>query len=291
VTRKLSRVQSDILPFSQVALSATVDNAEVIRPNPLGVQSFSALQTLNNEDGSERVLENLVDDVHRVAIGHKLHLNQTEIWLRYTTLGTDPASSSEQFSQLLYDEASVAFSLLSLESGYPWSSWSNRVALHASELSDYQSYHQSYTTALGFPADGDFVNALYSYLPQGSALDLNAAQARGSTWIESATLYTLIPNAASNTLRLSVFSEQDISSVHLFSETLASLPPELSYDASNGEFVIELSDTQWASQRLAVLLDQGTSTTALALTWGEGQTTWQQDALLCADNTVEPCHP
>lgn len=300
-TGAVTRVLGELLPFSRAILSANVANAVAIEPSPLAKLQLEDFQEQNTRNGSVRVQEALIDDYERLALGHKLMLNQPSLWQSYndysnsgcsTDICTSASDASEALAKLFYQEKPISHALLDDASSYSRLSWQNRQAQKADALDLYEPYHQARALSLGMESTSGMVTGFSNTMDSSDEYPLNSAAARGTIWTEPGAYFQYSSDAAQRTLRLTVYSTQEPSTLYAFSETPSAELSSLTYDGTTGEFVITLSADQWATGRLALALEDtdGNALPTMLLQWSGTPASWNDEPLPCAGGTDEPCH-
>ena len=298
---ELTRILGTIYPFSKTILSSTVANAEVIEPNPLGYLQVDDLQTHNQSDGSQRVFDESVDDYLRLAVGNKLTLNHPGLWQSYIDYSTSSCSSdvcqstttaSDSLARLLYQQKPITLALLEIANEHSRLSWQNRIALKSNDLSTHEHYQQARSLSLGLSAQSGIISDFSSQFDTGSLYSLTEAEDQGTVWTETGSTYTANVDAPNKILRLKLYSTQTPTALYAFSEAAATDLISVSFDGPTGEFVLELSDEQWSTGRLALALEDldAEPLPAMLLQWGGTPTSWLDEPLPCAGGTGEACH-
>lgn len=298
---EVTRILGTINPFSITVLSATIANAEVIEPNPLSHLQVDDLQTHNLIDDSARVYDESVDDYLRLSLGYKLAFNHPSLWQGYIDYSTSSCSSdiclstataSESLARLLYHQKPITLALLESNNSYSRLSWQNRIALKSSDLSEYEHYQQARGLSLGLSAQSGIISDFASSVDNLSLYPLADAANQGAVWTEQGAAYELNVDAANKTLRLKLYSTQTPAALYAFSESVATDLVSLSFDGPTGEFVLELSDEQWNTGRLALAIEDtdAKALPAMLLQWVETPASWPDEPLTCAAGTGEACH-
>lgn len=300
VTGAITLVAAALDPFTEVDLQAPVANAEPLQPNPLGALVVSGLQAENGEDRSQRLPDAAVDEVERLAIGHKLGLNHPALWRRFAQHSTSgcpgdlcqsPAVARETLARLFYQQRPLALAALNAADPVRRLSWADKLALKGEDLLDYRWYLEARGLSLGLAPDSDWMGALGTALDTLGIYPLDAAAARGSSWREQGAVYEVDSDAATRTLRVKLYARERPHSLLVFSEAADGSAVGASFVGETGEFELTLSPAQWQKQRLALAF-AGAGDAPLAtlkLQWGSGVDSWPAQPLSCSADPAVGC--
>ncbi len=297
----ITRVLGDIPPFSQNTLSSTVNNGEVIEPNPLSHILLSELQTLSGIDFTSRVKDGNVDDVQRLMLANKLLMNHPTSWQSFNdysnsgcshTICNSVSDASDSLARLFYQQRSVTFAELSENSSYSRLSWADKLALDNASLATHSNYQQARALSLGIDASSGVLEGFADVLDTNNQYSLTDAAVRGTVWKESGVYYDLEVDAVNRLLKLNHYSAQQLATVYFFSEDPGSELVSFTYDATTGKFLMVLTEAQWATGRLALTAEarDGEAASSLLLQWQSSPVSWADEPLSCENSAAAPCH-
>ncbi|MGB0865035.1 MAG: hypothetical protein ACPGSC_00920, partial [Granulosicoccaceae bacterium] len=299
-TGAITLVEGTVLPFSRALLSAAVTNSEVVIPNPLGQLHTQEFQAYNSLDGSQRVQDASLDDYQRVSLGHKLALNHPALWQHYANYSASGCSTdicqsssiaSETMARLFYQEKPIALAFLNAGTEHNRASWQNKLAIKAADLVSYSNYQSARALSLGLESTNAWVEELGDALDELALYSLVDAANTGTAWTESGILYSHSVDSDNQILRLKLYHDMTPVSLYLFSEASSTDAVSVSFEAATGEFVLELSASQWQKNRLALAFEDinGDAMGAILIQWGSTVDSWTDEALSCTLASDDPC--